>query len=218
MRSKTNTASFARKNRNEPRHDKTNKMTVRPVKTQISQSYQSLHYLRLKEPRGLSYPLSGQRRLWSDWADAQADLSFRWAYMPFCWFCHDAAQISLILWMFMFDGSLSSQTSQLNRSMTKPRKRPVHPGKTQISLGVCPVWSKSLLCAQWVAKDPRFLLANSEDSDQPGRWMPRLIWVFAGCTDDFVALSWGSSIKVPLTLFDFYRAWDKCQTQASLSF
>ena len=28
---------------------------------------------------------------WSDWADAQADLSLRWAHMPFCWFCHDAA-------------------------------------------------------------------------------------------------------------------------------
>ena len=32
-----------------------------------------------------------QRRLWSDWADAQADLSLRWAHMPFCWFCHAAA-------------------------------------------------------------------------------------------------------------------------------
>ena len=30
---------------------------------------------------------------WSDWADAQADLSLRWAHMPFCWFCHDAAQM-----------------------------------------------------------------------------------------------------------------------------
>ena len=28
----------------------------------------------------------------SDWADAQADLSLRWAQMPFCWFCHEAAQ------------------------------------------------------------------------------------------------------------------------------
>ena len=28
----------------------------------------------------LSYPLSAQRRLWSDWADAQADLSLRWAH------------------------------------------------------------------------------------------------------------------------------------------
>ena len=26
-------------------------------------------------------------------ADAQADLSLRWAHMPFCWFCHEAAQM-----------------------------------------------------------------------------------------------------------------------------
>ena len=54
--------------KNEPRHDKTNKMTVSPAKTQISlasaQSDQSLCW-----PWVLSYPLSAQRRLWSDWAD-----------------------------------------------------------------------------------------------------------------------------------------------------
>ena len=27
-------------------------------------------------------------------ADAQADLSLRWAHMPFCWFCHEAAHFS----------------------------------------------------------------------------------------------------------------------------
>ena len=27
--------------------------------------------------------------------DAQADLSLRWMLMPFCWFCHDAAHLSL---------------------------------------------------------------------------------------------------------------------------
>ena len=43
----------------------------------------------------LSYPLSTQRRLWSDWANAQADLSLRWAHMPFCWFCHAAAHIKM---------------------------------------------------------------------------------------------------------------------------
>ena len=48
-----------------------------------------------------------------------------------------------------------------------------------------PVWSESSLCAQWVAKDPRFLHADSEDSDQTER-MPRLIWVFAGRTGHFV--------------------------------
>ena len=37
----------------------------------------------------------GQRRLWSDWADSQADLSVRWAHMPFCWFCHEAAHLKV---------------------------------------------------------------------------------------------------------------------------
>ena len=40
---------------------------------------------------------------------------------------------------------------------------------------------QSSLCAQWVAKDPSFPHADSEDSDQTGR-MPRLIWAFAGRT------------------------------------
>ena len=45
----------------------------------------------------------------------------------------------------------------------KPNKRSVRQAKTQISLGIRPVWSKSTLCAQWVAKDPSFLHADSED-------------------------------------------------------
>ena len=39
----------------------------------------------------LSYPLSALPRLWSDWADAQADLSLRWVHRSFCWFYHEAA-------------------------------------------------------------------------------------------------------------------------------
>ena len=57
----------------------------------------------------------------------------------------------------------------------------VRPAKPQISLGIRPVWSESSLCAQWIVKGPRFLHADSKDSDQTG-WMPRLNWVFAGCT------------------------------------
>ena len=41
------------------------------------------------------------------------------------------------------------------------------------------------LCTQWVAKEPSFLHADSENSDQTGR-MPRLIRVFAGRTCHFV--------------------------------
>ena len=70
----------------------------------------------------------------------------------------------------------------------------VRPAKTQIRLGIRPVWTESLLCAQWVAKDPSFLHADSEDSDQTGR-MPRLIWVFAGRTLTLLVLSRGGSNK-----------------------
>ena len=71
----------------------------------------------------------------------------------------------------------------------------VRPAKTQISLGICPVWSESSLCTQRVAKDPSFLHVDSEDSDQTsedsdqtGR-MPRLIWLFAGRTLILLVLS-----------------------------
>ena len=62
----------------------------------------------------------------------------------------------------------------LIRLTTKPTKWHVRPAKIQISLGIRPVRSKSSLCAQWVAKGPSFVHADSEDSDQTGR-MPRLI-------------------------------------------
>ena len=70
----------------------------------------------------------------------------------------------------------------------KTNKVTVRPAKIQISLGIRPVWSESSLCAQWVAKDPSVLHADSEDSDQTGR-MPRLIWVFAGRTATLLILS-----------------------------
>ena len=51
----------------------------------------------------------------------------------------------------------------LSHSMTKQTKWHERPAKTQISLGIRPVWSESSLCAQWAAKDPRFLHADSKD-------------------------------------------------------
>ena len=50
--------------------------------------------VRMKKAWVLSYPMSAYRRLWSDWADAQADLSLCWVHRPFCWFCHEAAQMT----------------------------------------------------------------------------------------------------------------------------
>ena len=42
--------------------------------------------VRMKQLWVLSYPFSAQRRLWSDWADAQAALSLRWAHTHFVGF------------------------------------------------------------------------------------------------------------------------------------
>ena len=42
--------------------------------------------IRIKKPWVLSYPLSAQRRLWSDRADAKADLSLCWANTQFVCF------------------------------------------------------------------------------------------------------------------------------------
>ena len=93
-----------------------------------------------------------------------------------------------------------------SRHVTKPTKWHVRPAKTQISLGIRPVWSESLLCAQWVAMDLSFLRVDSEDSDRTGR-MPRLIWVFARHTGNFVgfvmrwliAIMMNSGIFIQLT-------------------
>ena len=38
-------------------------------------------------------------RLWSDWADAQADLSLGWVHSSFCCFCHEKRGIFVILEM-----------------------------------------------------------------------------------------------------------------------
>ena len=73
----------------------------------------------------------------------------------------------------------------MSHIMSKPTKWHVLLAKTQISLGIRPVWSESSRCAQWVVKDPTFFHVDSKDSDQTGR-MPRLIWIFAGCTCHFV--------------------------------
>ena len=80
----------------------------------------------------------------------------------------------------------------------KTIKMSVRPAKTQISLGIRPVWSVSSLSA-W--RKLGFLATrwvHSKDSDQTG-WMPRLVWlcwgltsqstIFQSCRDGAIA-SW----------------------------
>ena len=73
----------------EPTHDKTNKIDMRPAKTQINLDIRpvwSVFAVRMKKAWVLSYPLSAQRRLWSDWADAQVDQGLRWVHSHFVGF------------------------------------------------------------------------------------------------------------------------------------
>ena len=62
----------------------------------------------------------------------------------------------------------------------KTNKVSVRPAKTQISLGIRPVWSESSL--------PAWRKLPIEHTAKTGR-MPRLIWVFAGCTLTLLVLS-----------------------------
>ena len=77
-------------------------------------------------------------------------------------------------------------------STTKPTKWSVCAAKTQISLVIRSAWPESLL-STW----RRFFLgthnAHSEDSDKTGQ-MPKLIWIFAGCTGHIVLSCIGSFV------------------------
>ena len=74
----------------EPPHDKTNKMICAPSEDSDQPGHPPslirVLAVRMKKAEGLRYPLSAQRRLWSDWADAKADLSLRWAQSHFVGF------------------------------------------------------------------------------------------------------------------------------------
>ena len=83
-----------------------------------------------------------------------------------------------------FETDSPSKYRNLSRLLTKPTKWYVRPAKTQISLGIRPVWS--VFAVRWMGRwGHNFFHADSEDSDQTGR-MPRLIWIFAGRKGHFV--------------------------------
>ena len=73
--------------RNELPNDKTNKMACAPREDSVQPGHPPslirVFAVRMKKHWILSYRLSALRRLWSDWADAQADLSLHWAHSHF---------------------------------------------------------------------------------------------------------------------------------------
>ena len=87
----------------EPPHDKTNKMACVPSEDSDQPGHPPslirVFAVCMKKAWVLSYPLSTQWRLWSDWVDAQADLSLCWVNNHFVgfvmrWlkFCNDFQQ------------------------------------------------------------------------------------------------------------------------------
>ena len=126
----------------EPQHDETNKMTCAPSEDSdqpvCPHSLTGVFLVRMTTTWILSYPLSAQRSLRSDWADAQADLSLSWAHMPIRWFCHEAAHLCIHLFY-------SSSWYQRLRSLTVVLAEDISTWQNQQN--VC---------------------APSEDSDQPG--------------------------------------------------
>ena len=157
----------------EPRHDKTNKVTVRPAKTQI-------FAVRMKKHWVLRYTLSAQRIFWPDWADAQADLSLRLAHNHFVGFVMwrlISAPGSLMAapskWCQYWRTTAQSFTfSQFSSSRTAQRPEPYLP-TTRLSAfsssapGPMMAWSLTLLC--WM-RGPRRMWVILRTSTEIGNW------------------------------------------------
>ena len=77
---------------------------TKPTKWVASPSLIRVFTVCMKKARILSYPLSAQRRRWSDWADSQADLRLHWAHthtllVLSCCGSHNEIHLRLKLWM-----------------------------------------------------------------------------------------------------------------------
>ena len=95
------------------------------------------------------------------------------------WWKNIARKSSYCQAYYHFDSSSckdGDSTDIIEPRHDKTNKTSVRPAKTQISLGICSVWSESSL-STWRKLGPLAILRrHSEDSDQTRR-MPRLIWV-----------------------------------------
>ena len=90
----------------EPPHDKTNKITCAPSKDSNQPGHPPVRSESMLPAWRNLWSLAihwAHSKDWSDWADAQADMSLCWVHWSFCWFCHAAAHMknthtSLSIW------------------------------------------------------------------------------------------------------------------------
>ena len=76
----------------EPPHDKPNKMSCAPNEDSDQPGHPPI-LIRVFAVPWMGSFLHAESEEWSDWADAQADLSSLGAPAIFFWFCHDMAQV-----------------------------------------------------------------------------------------------------------------------------
>ena len=109
----------------EPPHDKTNKTACAPSKDSDQPGHLPsliIIFAHMKKAWVLSYPLSAQWRLWSDWVNAQADLSLRWVHRSVCcWFCHEAAHLISFSLLIVTTPIYNSFTFSLLTNQNLPR-------------------------------------------------------------------------------------------------
>ena len=97
----------------EPLHDKPQKIICAPSEDSDQPRHPPslirVFAVRIKKHWVLSYPLSALQRLWSDWADAQADLSLRWAQSHFVGFGIRRLICLFTFCLFFFSSSWSNE-------------------------------------------------------------------------------------------------------------
>ena len=85
----------------------------------------------------------------------------------------------------------------MSRLMTKPTKWHVRPAKTQISLGIRPVWSESSLSAWRKLRSLDTQWTHSEDSDQNQNQNQNCYWWHVQMTIIHQDLWWGKLVPSP---------------------
>ena len=155
----------------------------------------------MKKAWVLSYPLSAQRRVWSEWADF---VSFVMLWLILCdflaskWSCVISSLPNALLFknlliipetkkrvtfysiracnvmLFFHHFYLKKRSPKVS---LQDKTEPYHDKTNEMTCTqrrLRSAWAsaqsdQSSLCIQWVAKDPRFLDADSEEPDQTGR-------------------------------------------------
>ena len=120
---------------------------------------------------------------WSDWVDAQADLSLCWVHMPFCWFCHEAAHIEKKTQKKTQQKWGKSRDSYVSPHCTvNYRKTPKNWDTRKNCCSHPKIWTKWLYCRIMHPKSTDGM-ANSVDPWSDCSSRGSLIWVYTVCSN-----------------------------------